>query len=337
MKKIILPLLFMTTNLLGQTQYTTSIQNKWFGENNFILEFGASEVACKQFEYFESYQIFKDTLTIIHNSRNTHYILDRNAKRMECSSCEHNNSKFLILNLDATKLELLPLNAWALKNINEISSPVMGFYFDHYESTLKKKLSVLAQQTSSKISEIKVPDSSLEPFFDTLKLKNMQSMYQKIKWDSISISFEEIGHFKTSYLDLKLFPSGKCYIFRETHNYQKENNKSANKIKTSKLNKSELNSINTRIDSLGLSYWTSTRTYFRSSSHATNCRLRIYFNGEYKEFKDHLQYLPKPLLPLANNLKDLSEKSENRLHNGPILFETSFIDEEKIGIPLSPR
>jgi|GEM_PF-2418768 len=334
MKKIYFILLGITLASCANNSnvYTNAeLNGLWVIEDKIGFEFGIdSTIESREFSYFSTYTIKKDTIDIVHDyGANECWTKDAAGNKIPCDDWPLPDSKFQILDITESELTLCPLNPSAMKIVGKIINPHIGYSLKSYQSLINE-LADKKNVESNPVEAKNIEKDDLLMFkpssIDTLVLKSAQSFYKAIEFDSIAISSFSQGWFAQYYYDLKLFSDGRFVVKNNRYGSDKgefEDSKIILGLFEGQLSKEETNEINNLLSSSGMpnfkpplfGVWT---------SHGTEVDFKVYYNDTSMRYHDVQYSFPILIEPIIEKLLGIDEFEKYRRIDGVEQFETSF-------------
>lgn len=271
--------------------FSQDIKATWFlDENRFIKFENDQTVQYEPFDFIKGYEISGNNIVFKHQGTSIP------------------DSKFLILKLTTDSLFLIPIN----NSAKAISAKLKRQFYESIEKIEKN------------------PEASDISYFKVIKFYNASTLYESIKWDTLTLSHAQTGYWGVNYFDIKILNSGQFYAIERYVPFEINESNKAEKTKTiyyeDKLPVEMLEVINSelngsglrRIDKIDFKGW---------SSHGRQITLKVRMSDQTKLLTAYEYCFPETLKSLVKRISDIERDNTFKTTDREFTIETSFINQ----------
>lgn len=262
------------------------IKATWFFDENRFFKFDDSEAQSESFNFIKNYKILGDSLLFKHADNSIP------------------DSKFLISKLTSDSLFLIPIN----NSAKAISAKLRLQYYGTIERIEKN------------------PEANGVLYFKEIKLYNASTLFEKVAWDTLTVSHTTMGWWGVYYFDIKILNNGHFFAIDRHRPFKKNKKESARTIfyednlpdpfikeVSNELNNSGLK----RIDKIDFTGW---------SSHGRKITLKVVVGKDTKLLTAYEYCFPYALKSLVRKIADLEKDQNFKTTDNQFIIETSFIN-----------
>lgn len=264
------------------------IRTTWFFDENRFFKLDESEAHSVPFDFIRSYKIHDDSLLLEHADNSI------------------SDSKFLISKLTSDSLFLVPIN----NSAKAISAKLRLRFYESIENIEKN------------------PEAKGVLYFKEIRLYSASTLYEKIVWDTLTVSHTTMGWWGIYYYDIKILSNGHFFAIDRYRPFETNKTEKAKTIYyEDNLSPTFLQEINNELNNSGLKKIDKI-DFTGWSSHGRQITLKLRAGRDIKLLTAYEYCFPYTLQSLVKKISDLERDENFKTTDNRFTIETSFINRK---------